>query len=91
MKEISELTHKPLVLHGGSGIPEHQIKKAIEFGHSKINVNTECQQVFTAAVREKLATDANVYDPRKVIGPGKEAIVKVVKERMQIFGSSNKA
>ena len=52
MKEISELTHKPLVLHGGSGIPEHQIKKAIEFGHSKINVNTECQQVFTAAVRE---------------------------------------
>jgi fructose-bisphosphate aldolase class II/6-phospho-5-dehydro-2-deoxy-D-gluconate aldolase len=91
MKEISELTHKPLVLHGGSGIPEHQIKKAIEFGHSKINVNTECQQVFTAAVREKLATDANVYDPRKVIGPGKEAIVAVVKERMQIFGSSNKA
>lgn len=91
MKEISELTHKPLVLHGGSGIPEHQIKKAIEFGHSKINVNTECQQVFTAAVREKLAADANVYDPRKVIGPGKEAIVAVVKERMQVFGSSNKA
>ena len=91
MKEISELTHKPLVLHGGSGIPEHQIKKAIEFGHSKINVNTECQQVFTAAVREKLATDANVYDPRKVIGPGKEAIIAVVKERMQVFGSSNKA
>ncbi|WP_288925241.1 class II fructose-1,6-bisphosphate aldolase [uncultured Trichococcus sp.] len=91
MKEISELTHKPLVLHGGSGIPEHQIKKAIEFGHSKINVNTECQQVFTAAVREKLAADANVYDPRKVIGPGKEAIIAVVKERMQVFGSSNKA
>ena len=91
MKEISELTHKPLVLHGGSGIPEHQVKKAIEFGHSKINVNTECQQVFTAAVREKLATDANVYDPRKVIGPGKEAIIAVVKERMQVFGSSNKA
>jgi 6-phospho-5-dehydro-2-deoxy-D-gluconate aldolase len=91
MKEISELTHKPLVLHGGSGIPEHQVKKAIEFGHSKINVNTECQQVFTAAVREKLATDANFYDPRKVIGPGKEAIVAVVKERMQVFGSSNKA
>lgn len=55
-------------------------------------MNTECQQVFTAAVREKkLATDANVYDPRKVIGPGKEAIIAVVKERMQVFGSSNKA
>ena len=91
MQAISEATGAPLVLHGGSGIPEHQVKKAIEFGHSKINVNTECQQVFTAAVREKLATDANVYDPRKVIGPGKEAIVAVVKERMQVFGSSNKA
>ncbi|AZP04094.1 class II fructose-1,6-bisphosphate aldolase [Jeotgalibaca ciconiae] len=91
MKEISELTNTPLVLHGGSGIPQHQIEKAIEYGHSKINVNTECQQVWTAAVRDKLATDSNVYDPRKIIGPGKDAIVKLVKERMQVFGSSQKA
>lgn len=91
MKEISELTHTPLVLHGGSGIPEHQIKKAIEYGHCKINVNTECQQVWTEAVRDKLATDSKVYDPRKIIGPGKEAIVKLVKSRMQVFGSSHKA
>lgn len=91
MKEISELTHTPLVLHGGSGIPEHQIKKAIEYGHSKINVNTECQQVWTAAVRDKLAADTEVYDPRKIIAPGKEAIVKLVKERMQVFGSTNQA
>lgn len=91
MKEISDLTHTPLVLHGGSGIPEHQIKKAIEYGHCKINVNTECQQVWTAAVRDKLAADSKVYDPRKIITPGKEAIVKLVKSRMQVFGSSQKA
>ncbi|MEG0497604.1 MAG: class II fructose-1,6-bisphosphate aldolase [Carnobacterium sp.] len=82
MKEISDLTHAPLVLHGGSGI---------ENGHSKINVNTELQQVWTAAVREKLATDDKVYDPRKVIAPGKARIVATVKETMQRFGSSNKA
>lgn len=91
MKEISDLTHAPLVLHGGSGIPEFQIKKAINNGHSKINVNTELQQVWTAGVREKLATDDKVYDPRKVIAPGKEKIVATVKSTMQRFGSSNKA
>ena len=91
MKEISDLTHTPLVLHGGSGIPKHQIEKAIEYGHSKINVNTELQQVWTKAVREKLAADADVYDPRKVIAPGKEAIVETVRKTMNIFGSSNKA
>ncbi|MHC5252213.1 class II fructose-1,6-bisphosphate aldolase [Listeria kieliensis] len=91
MKEISELTGKPLVLHGGSGIPEHQIKKAIELGHSKINVNTECQIVWTAAVREKLAADKDVYDPRKVIGPGVDAIIKTVTEKIQEFGSNGKA
>ncbi|EUJ28050.1 fructose-bisphosphate aldolase [Listeria grayi FSL F6-1183] len=91
MKEISELTGAPLVLHGGSGIPEHQIKKAIELGHSKINVNTECQIVWTAAVREKLATDDKVYDPRKVIGPGVDAIIKTVTEKIQEFGSNGKA
>lgn len=91
MKEISDLTGAPLVLHGGSGIPEHQIKKAIELGHSKINVNTECQIVWTAAVREKLATDDKVYDPRKVIGPGVDAIIKTVTEKIQEFGSNGKA
>lgn len=91
MEEIANATKTPLVLHGGSGIPTHQVKKAIEFGHAKINVNTECQIEWTKAVREKLATDDKVFDPRKVIGPGKEAIVRVVKGKMQEFGSSNKA
>ncbi|ADI00663.1 class II fructose-1,6-bisphosphate aldolase [Salisediminibacterium selenitireducens] len=91
MEEIANATKTPLVLHGGSGIPTHQVKKAIEFGHAKINVNTECQIEWTKAVREKLANDEKVYDPRKVIGPGKEAIVRVVKDKMQEFGSSNQA
>lgn len=91
MEAISKATGIPLVLHGGSGIPEHQVKKAIELGHAKINVNTELQQQWTKAVREKLNTDEKVYDPRKIIGPGKEAIVKITKETMDMFGSSAKA
>ncbi|AOM81555.1 class II fructose-1,6-bisphosphate aldolase [Salisediminibacterium beveridgei] len=91
MEEIANATKTPLVLHGGSGIPTESVKKAIRFGHAKINVNTECQIEWTKAVREKLATDDKVYDPRKVIGPGKEAIVRVVKGKMQEFGSSNRA
>ena len=91
MLAISEATGAPLVLHGGSGIPEFQIKKAIERGHAKINVNTELQQQWTVAVRAKLAADSEVYDPRKVIAPGKEAIVKTTKEIMDMFGSTGKA
>ena len=91
MLAISEATGAPLVLHGGSGISEFQIKKAIERGHAKINVNTELQQQWTAAVRAKLAADSEVYDPRKVIAPGKEAIVKTTKEIMDMFGSTGKA
>lgn len=91
MEEIRDLTNMPLVLHGGSGIPEHQIKKSIELGHCKINVNTECQQAFTKRVREVLANDDKVYDPRKFIGPGKEAIKQVVTDKMIEFGSVNKA
>ena len=90
MKEISELTGAPLVLHGGSGIPTHQIEKAIEYGHSKINVNTELQQVWTARTREVIANDEKVYDPRKIIGPGKENIIETTKAKMREFGSSNK-
>lgn len=91
MKEISELTKTPLVLHGGSGIPEYQIKKAIKLGHTKINVNTELQQVWAKRTREVIKTDKDVYDPRKIIGPGKEDIIKTVKSHMKTFNSSNKA
>ena len=91
MLEIKEKTNKPLVLHGGSGIPDFQIKEAISRGTCKINVNTECQQEWAKIVREVVAADTKVYDPRKIIGPGKEGIKKVVREKIQLFGSEGKA
>ena len=91
MEEINELLGMPLVLHGGSGIPEDQLKKAIDRGTAKINVNTESQQAWTALVREVIAKDSKVYDPRKVIGPGKKGIAAVVEEKCTVFGCIGKA
>jgi len=85
----------PLVLHGGTGIPEDMIKKAISLGVAKINVNTECQISFTAAVRKYIEEGKDLvgkgFDPRKVLAPGTEAIKATVKEKMELFGSVNKA
>ncbi|MBA4495545.1 class II fructose-1,6-bisphosphate aldolase [Paenactinomyces guangxiensis] len=91
MKEISELTNVPLVLHGGSGIPDYQIQKAIELGHAKINVNTECLQAWAKAVREVLDKDKEVYDARTILSPGKEAVKRTVKAKIREFKSSHKA
>ena len=91
MKKILELTEIPLVLHGGSGIPDYQIEKAIAFGHAKINVNTECIQAWTKAVRQVLVNDCKLYDPRMILTPGKEAIVATVKEKMKLFKSRHRA
>ncbi len=85
----------PLVLHGGTGIPEEMIKKAISLGVSKINVNTECQLTFAAATREYIEAGKDLqgkgFDPRKLLAPGVEAIKATVKEKMELFGSVNKA
>lgn len=91
MKEISELTNIPLVLHGGTGIPTYQIEKAIELGHAKINVNTECLQAWTRAIREVLDKDKEIYDPRSILTPGKEAVKQTVKAKIREFKSSYKA
>ncbi|MFE4130283.1 class II fructose-bisphosphate aldolase [Peribacillus sp. YIM B13482] len=91
MEEVRDLTNKPLVLHGGTGIPTKDIQKAISLGTSKINVNTENQIVFTKAVREILNNDAEVYDPRKYMVPGREAIKETVIGKMREFGSNGKA
>ena len=91
MKEIAEATNIPLVLHGGSGIPNEQLRMAIDRGTAKININTECQQAWTAIVREVLAKDPKVYDPRKIIGPGREGIKEVVRTKATIFGSLGKS
>ncbi|MBM0065822.1 class II fructose-1,6-bisphosphate aldolase [Alkalicoccobacillus gibsonii] len=91
MKTIDGLVGIPLVLHGGTGIPTNDIKKAIEFGHAKINVNTESQISSAKAVRETLAAKPDEYDPRKYLGPARDAIKATVAGKMQEFGSSNKA
>ena len=85
----------PLVLHGGSGIPEDQIKKAISMGVAKINVNTECQLAFAAATRKYIEEGKDQkgkgFDPRKLLAPGAQAITDMVKEKIDIFGSEGKA
>lgn len=85
----------PLVLHGGTGIPEDMIKKAISLGVAKINVNTECQLSFAEATRKYIEEGKDLqgkgYDPRKLLAPGAEAIKATVKEKMELFGSVGKA
>ena len=85
----------PLVLHGGTGIPDDMIKKAISLGVAKINVNTECQLVFAEATRQYIEEGKDLagkgFDPRKLLAPGFEAIKAKVKEKMEIFGSIDKA
>ncbi len=96
LEEIKDAVGKlPLVLHGGTGIPEEQVKKAIERGVSKININTECQIVFTEATRkyfeENKDKQAKGFDPRKVLKPGFEAIKDKVREKIEFFECENSA
>lgn len=93
---IQKLTgDMPLVLHGGTGIPDDMIKKAIDLGVAKINVNTECQWAFAAATREYIEAgkdkEGKGFDPRKLLKPGTDAIAATVKEKMELFGSVGKA
>ncbi|MGC4018082.1 MAG: class II fructose-1,6-bisphosphate aldolase [Muricomes sp.] len=93
---IQKLTgDMPLVLHGGTGIPDDMIKKAIDLGVAKINVNTECQLTFAAATRKYIEAGKDLegkgFDPRKLLKPGSDAIIATVKEKMELFGSVGKA
>ena len=94
--QIQDATGKmPLVLHGGTGIPDEMVKEAILLGVSKINVNTELQLVFTEATRKYIEAGKDLegkgFDPRKLLKPGYDATVAKVKEKMELFGSTNKA
>ena len=96
LAKISEkVGDMPLGLHGGTGIPEDMIKKAISLGVSKINVNTECQLAFAAATRKYVEAGKDLegkgFDPRKLLAPGVEAIKATVREKIELFGSANKA
>lgn len=94
---FSAVNNKPLVLHGGTGIPADQISKAISLGICKINVNTECQLAFARATRQYIEAKTDLdkktkgFDPRKLLKPGTEAIKAIVKEKIQMFGSEHKA
>ncbi len=90
MEAIKEATNMPLVLHGGTGIPDEMIKRAISCGTSKINVNTECQLAFHAEIK-KVLSETSAYDPRKFLGPASKAITEAVKAKMEVFGCIGKA
>ena len=87
MKIINENLPIPLVLHGGSGIPDEQIQRAIKSGIAKINVNTELQYAWSMSVRKFLNSDTKAYDPRKIIGSGEAAIKAKVSEKIRLFGT----
>lgn len=96
LAQVQDVTNGiPLVLHGGTGIPAEMVKKAISLGVSKINVNTELQLVFAAATRKYIKQGKDLvgkgYDPRKLLAPGYEAMKEVIKEKIEVFGSKNKA
>lgn len=96
LEEISKVTKGvPLVLHGGTGIPEEQVLRSIKLGVSKINVNTECQLAFAAATRKYIEAGKDLegkgFDPRKLLAPGAEAIKEVVREKLRVYGSVGKA
>jgi fructose-bisphosphate aldolase class II len=91
MEEIGKITGLPLVLHGGTGIPLKDIQQSVSLGTAKINVNTENQITSAKAVREALAAKPEEYDPRKYLGPARDAIKETVIGKMREFGSSGKA
>lgn len=91
IEEVTKAIPVPVVLHGGSGVPDEMIQRAIKAGVGKINVNTENQVACTQAIRDVLNKDSEVIDPRKYLTPGRDAMIEVIRSKMQLFGSSNQA
>src|SRR5690606_27152603 len=91
IKKIKELVGIPLVLHGSSGVPAESIKKAVECGINKINIDTDLRIAFTQAMKAFLKENPDNIDPRKILTPAREAMKEVIKEKMVLFGSSGRA
>ena len=87
MKEISELTNLPLVLHGGTGLYDEQVKQAMECGISKLNINTELQQAWTEGVKTKINNSPEEYDPRKIIGAGEPNVKEAIRAKLELLGT----
>lgn len=91
IKAIKELLNIPLVLHGSSGVPADSIEKAVSLGINKINIDTDLRIAFTSAIKDFIAENPDNIDPRKVLGPAKEAMKQVIIEKMHLFGSAGRA
>lgn len=91
LQKIKELVKIPIVLHGSSGVPDDAIRRAIELGVRKVNIDTNLREAFVAGVREVLAANPKEIDPRKVLGPAKKAMSAVIREKIRLFGSSGQA
>lgn len=90
LSRIRSLIHTPIVLHGCSGVPPDAVREAIARGVSKINIDTDIREAFIGAVKESLKNNADEIDPRKILGPAREAAIEVVREKIRLFGSSGK-
>ena len=91
LEKIRKLVGIPIVLHGSSGVPDDAIRKAISLGVRKVNIDTNIREVFVGKIREELERDKKEIDPRKIMGPAKEAAVELIREKIRLFGSSGKA
>jgi len=91
LEKINNLVDIPLVLHGASGVPDESIKKAVEKGICKINIDTDIRQAFTRGVHRVVKENPEEYDPRKILGPAKEEMKRIIKEKIRLFGCAGKA
>ncbi|NLL17835.1 MAG: class II fructose-1,6-bisphosphate aldolase [Clostridia bacterium] len=91
LAKIRELVPVPIVLHGSSGVPDDAIRKAVELGVRKINIDTNIREAFVKGVNEVLAKNPNEIDPRKILGPAKEKMTEIIREKIRLFGSGGKA
>lgn len=91
LEKIKSLVNIPIVLHGSSGVPDDAIREAIRLGVRKVNIDTNIREAFTEAARRVLEANPREIDPRKMLGPAREAAIEVIREKIRIFGSSNKA
>jgi fructose-bisphosphate aldolase class II len=91
LEEIAAATDVPLVLHGASGIGDEQIRKAVPFGITKINIDTDLRVAFSQAIKDVLAKNPGEIDPRKILGPARDAMKEVARKKMRLFGSAGRA
>lgn len=91
LKIIRELTGIPIVLHGSSGVPDEAVKQAIKLGVCKVNIDTNIREAFVGAMRKAVAEKPDEIDPRKILGPARDATIEIIRDKIRVFGSSGKA